>query len=449
VIWVKNLDLTKDPLPHLLKKIAIPASIGMFFNTMYYIVDNYYAGLLSSTALAGLSLAAPIYFMGIAVSIGIGQGTNALVGNSRGGGRQDLAEEIAGRALSFAWLTAILIGLTVLFFVTDLFSVMGAEGAYVNDAVSYLSIILPTLALSAHAMAANGILNSLGDTTSFRNSLIVAFFANILLDPLFMFTFGWGVYGLAAATATTQLGSAIYLTKKVSQSQLAACLSSHNLSPNLVQYRALINQSLPASTNMFLIALGSIIVTAAVSRFGEDAVAGLGIALRIEQLVLLPTVGINIAVLSLVSVNFGAKKFERMEKVAVDSIRIGTIMMVFGGILVFAFARPLIALFTDDSNVIEIGVGYLRVEALILPAYVLSFVSSAVLQGMKQAVVPMYFNLVRQLILPSLFIAVALILLDTDIFGIWWSIAIASWLTVTLQFQHMRKTVKKTVLASL
>ena len=177
MILVKKLDLTKDPLPHLLKKIAIPASIGMFFNTMYYIVDNYYAGLLSSTALAGLSLAAPIYFMGIAVSIGIGQGTNALVGNSRGEGRQDLAEEIAGRALSFAWLTAILIGLTVLFFVTDLFSVMGAEGAYVNDAVSYLSIILPTLALSAHAMAANGILNSLGDTTSFRNSLIVAFFA--------------------------------------------------------------------------------------------------------------------------------------------------------------------------------------------------------------------------------------------------------------------------------
>jgi Na+-driven multidrug efflux pump len=200
---------------------------------------------------------------------------------------------------------------------------------------------------------------------------------------------------------------------------------------------------------MFLIALGSIIVTAAVSRFGEDAVAGLGIALRIEQLVLLPTVGINIAVLSRERVNCGATKFERMEKVAVDSIRIGTIMMVFGGILVFAFARPLIALFTDDSNVIEIGVGYLRVEALILPAYVLSFVSSAVLQGMKQAVVPMYFNLVRQLILPSLFIAVALILLDTDIFGIWWSIAIASWLTVTLQFQHMRKTVKKTVLASL
>jgi putative MATE family efflux protein len=442
------LDLTKDPIPHLLKKIAVPASVGMFFNTMYYIVDNFYAGMLSSTALAGISLAAPIYFMGIAVSIGVGQGTNALVGNARGEGRQDLAEEIAGRAISFAWFSALLIGLIVLYFAADLFAVMGAEGAYIQDALNYLSIILPTLAFSAHAMAANGILNSLGDTTSFRNSLMVAFLANIALDPLLMFGFGWGVYGLAAATALTQLGSAIYLTIQVRQSQLGHCLSPHNLTPNFTQYNALFKQSLPASTNMFLIALGSIIVTSAVTRFGEDAVAGLGIALRIEQLVLLPTVGINIAVLSLVSVNFGARQFDRLEKVAFDSIKIGSAMMVIGGILVFVFARPLIALFTDDANVIEIGVGYLRVEALILPAYVLSFVSGAVLQGMKQAAIPMYFNLIRQLILPSLFIAVALVLLDTNIFGIWWSIAIASWLTVTLQYQHMRKTVKQTVLIS-
>jgi putative MATE family efflux protein len=429
------VNLAKDPIPHLLKKIAIPASVGMFFNTMYYIVDNFYAGMLSSTALAGISLAAPIYFMGIAVSIGVGQGTNALVGNARGEDRHDLAEQIAGRAISFAWLSAILIGLTVLFFAADLFRIMGAEGDYTQYALNYLSIILPALLLSAHAMTANGILNSLGDTTSFRNGLIVAFFANIALDPLLMFGFGWGVYGLAA----------IYLTLKVRQSRLGQSLTRANLLPNWSQYKALFNQSLPASTNMFFIALGSIIVTSAVAQFGENAVAGLGIALRIEQLILLPTVGLNIAVLSLVSVNFGARQFDRMEKVAVDSIRIGTIMMIFGGILVFAFARPLISLFTDDANVIDIGVGYLRVEALILPAYVLSFVSGAVLQGMKRAAIPMYFNLVRQLLLPSLFIAFSLIILETSIFGIWWSISIATWLTVGLQFVHMRGLVKQQV----
>tara|TARA_R110001583_G_scaffold173287_1_gene327251 strand:- start:94217 stop:95536 length:1320 start_codon:yes stop_codon:yes gene_type:complete len=437
------LDLIHDPIPQLLRKIAIPASVGMFFNTMYYVVDNFYAGMLSSTALAGISLAAPIYFMGLAISIGVGQGTSALVGNSLGSGRQQEAEQIAGSALSFAWICAFSIGLLVLLSAPSLFSIMGAEGDYSSDALNYLSIILPTLAFLAHGMAANGILNTLGDTTSFRNSLIVAFLANIVLDPLFMFSFGWGVYGLATATALTQLGSAIYLTIKVRQSRLGNCLTITNLWPNLSHYGSLIRQSLPASGNMFLIALGSIIVTAAVTQFGEDAVAGLGIALRIEQLILLPTIGINIAVLSLVSVNFGAKHYQRMEQVALDSITIGSVLMIFGGILLFIFARPLIALFADNPAVIEVGVGYLRVEAVILPAYVLAFVSGAVLQGMKQPEIPMYFNIVRQLLLPLTFITIALTIIGTDIYGVWWSIAIASWMTASVQFLHMRRRVKQ------
>ncbi|OUR64056.1 hypothetical protein A9Q79_08275 [Methylophaga sp. 42_25_T18] len=435
------MDLTKDPIRQLIKKIAVPASVGMFFNTMYYIVDNFYAGMLSSTALAGISLAAPIYFMGLAISIGVGQGTSALVGHARGTGNQKEAEKIAGHALSFAWAMSLVVGLLVLIAAPNLFSLMKAEGAYTSEAMKYLYVILPTLGLLSHGMAANGILNSLGDTTSLRNSLIVAFLANIVLDPLFMFGFGWGIYGLAAASVVTQLGSAIYLTIKIRQSKLGNSLSLHNLIPNWTHYQALLKQSLPASGNMFLIAVGSLIITSAVARFGEDAVAGLGIALRIEQLVLLPTIGLNIAVLSLVSVNFGAKQFHRMEQAAIDSIKIGTSMMVVGGILIFTFAYPLISIFADNKAVIEIGVSYLRVEAVILPAYVLSFVAGAVLQGVKQPMIPMYFNIVRTLLLPLTFIFIALSLIGTGIYGVWVSIAIATWLTASVQFMHMRKMV--------
>jgi len=438
------MDLSKDPITLLLRNIAIPASIGMFFNTMYYVVDNFYAGMLSSTALAGISLAAPIYFMALAVAIGVGQGTNALVGNALGEGKQEKAEKIAGHALSFAWLTAISIGLVIFISAPSLFAAMGAQGPYTVDAMKYLIIILASLGFLAHGMAANGILYSLGDTKSLRNSLIAAFLANLVLDPLFMFTFDWGLYGLALATALTQLGAAVYLTLKVRQSKLGDSLALHNLKPNKTHYNALFWQSLPASANMFLIALGSLVVTTAVARFGENAIAGLGIALRIEQLVLLPTIGLNIAVLSLISVNYGAKHYHRMEQVTVESIKIGISLMVIGGVLIFTFAHPLISLFTDNIAVIEIGVSYLRIEAIILPAYVLSFVAGAVLQGVKRPVIPMYFNIVRQLVLPLTFIIIALSIMDTGIYGIWWSIAIATWLTASVQYIHMRGLVKKT-----
>ncbi len=437
-----RLNLTQDPIASLLRKIAIPASVGMFFNTMYYIVDNFYAGMLSSTALAGISLASPIFFMGLSIALGIGQGTNALVGHARGAGEQAEAERYAGHALSLAWIAALLAGFFIYLATPILFRLMHAEGEYTEDALKYLSIMLPTLGLMTHGMAANGILNSLGDTTSLRNSLVIAFYANILLDPLFIFVFDWGVYGLAAATAVTQLGSAIYLTYKVRQSQLGNCLNIVNLQPNGFYYRALLQQSIPASTNMFLIAIGSLIIISAVAQFGENAVAGLGIALRIEQLILLPALGLNIAVLSIVSVNFGAREFARMEKVALDSIKFGTSLMLLGGVVIFIFAESLIGLFTKNAAVITYGVSYLRVEAFILPAYVVSFIAGAVLQGMKRPLIPMYFNVLRQLILPLIFILIALGIFNLGIYGIWGSIAIATWLVASAQYFHMCKQFK-------
>ncbi len=412
---------------------------------MYYLVDNFYAGMLSSTALAGISLAAPIIFMGVAVSIGIGQGTNALVGNALGANNQQGAEKFGGHALSFAWLSAIIIGALLYLLLPSIFQLMSAEGDYIEDATQYLSIMLPSLGFMAHGMAANGILNSQGDTTSLRNSLFVAFIANIILDPLFMFGFGWGVYGLAAATATTQLASTIYLTMKVKQSKLSNSLSVKNMKPNWFYYRALITQSVPASTNMLFIAIGSLIITAAVARFGEDAVAGLGIALRIEQLILLPTIGINIAVLSLVSVNFGAKHFIRLHDASHTSIKVGASLMVAGGILLFSFAEPLVSIFTSNPAVIAIGVSYLHVEAIILPAYVLSFVAGAALQGMKKPLIPMYFNILRQIILPFTFIAIAIHYLNTGLMGVWVSIALATWLSASLQYWHMRQKIKRLI----
>jgi putative MATE family efflux protein len=380
--------------------------------------------------------------MGQAISIGIGQGTNALVGHARGANDHTQAVQLAGHALSFSWIIALTVGLVILLLSPQLFNIMGAEQSYSQNAFTYLSIVLPMLAISSYGMAANGILNAQGDTKSMRNSLMVAFIANIALNPLFMFTFGWGVAGLAAATAVTQFGSACYLTYKVRKSRLGACFNIVNLKPDWQHYRALLKQSLPASGNLFLIAIGSLIITTAVTQFGEEAVAGHGIALRIEQLVLLPTIGLNIAVLSLISVNYGAQAFERMNEVTLEAIRLGCVLMLIGSILIFSFAHPLISLFSENSVVIAVGVSYLRVEALILPAYVLVFVSAATLQGIKTPLVPVYFNIVRTLVLPALFIFMALTLFETGLTGIWWSIAIASWLIATLQFLHMRKRIK-------
>jgi Na+-driven multidrug efflux pump len=146
--------------------------------------------------------------------------------------------------------------------------------------------------------------------------------------------------------------------------------------------------------------------------------------------------------MSLVSTNYGAKQYQRMDHITYEAIKLGVTVMLIGGAIVFVFAPFLVGLFTDNQDVINVGVSYLRVEVLILPAYVLTFVSGATLQAVKKPLIPVYFNVVRTVLLPATFISLALTLIHTGIYGIWWSIAIATWFIATIQFMHMRKHIK-------
>jgi hypothetical protein len=99
-------SLTTEPIPELVRRIAVPASIGFFFNTMYNVVDTYFAGLISTQALASLSLSLPVFFIIIATGTGVSTGATALIANALGAGKREEARLYAAQAISFGILTA-------------------------------------------------------------------------------------------------------------------------------------------------------------------------------------------------------------------------------------------------------------------------------------------------------------------------------------------------------
>ena len=147
--------------------------------------------------------------------------------------------------------------------------------------------------------------------------------------------------------------------------------------PDLASWRDIARQSLPTSASMMLVAIGSLIIVAFVARFGESALAAYGIALRIEQLILLPTIGINIAVLSMTGVNLGAGNHERVREIYRTGVIMALVLMTIGALVLAVFADQVMGLFTDDEEVRGIGRVYLYFEAVILPAYALTFLSAA------------------------------------------------------------------------
>jgi len=421
------MDLRQDPIPPLIRKLAAPASVGMLFSTLLTVVDTWYAGLLSPTALAALSLAGPVFFLVMTLGIGIGQATNALVGNRLGALDLEGARRLALQAIVFATLVSLAAALIGYFATPTLFRIMGGEAPYLMPATQYMNVVLLGSAFFALSIVINSILNTRGDTTSYRNAQIVAFIANIGLDPLFMFTFGLGVVGVAVATILVQGGVVAYLLYKVLRLDFVVQPRIAEMKPHLPSYQSLAAQSIPTSISMMLVAVGSVIIVAFVTRFGEAAMAAYSVALRIEQLILLPVIGINIAALSLTGVNFGANQPARVREIFNVGSRYALIFTIGGAVVLAVFARQVMELFTDDELVVTLGVHYLYFEAFILPAYALTFISNALLQGLKKPSIALYFNILRQVVGQLILFWIAVELLKTSINGIWGSVLIINW----------------------
>lgn len=400
----------------------------MVFSTLLTVTDTWYAGMLSPTALAALSLAGPVFFLVMTLGIGIGQATNALVGNRLGADQSDAARRLALQSIAFATLMS-LAGAALAFLCTPwLFRLMGGEAPYLQPATEYMYVVLLGTAFFALALVINAILNTRGDTTSYRNAQIVAFLANIGLDPLFMFVFDLGVTGVAVATIVVQGGVVLWLLHKVLGFDFMQAPEAREFRPDLASWRDIARQSIPTSASMMLVAVGSLIIVSFVARFGESAMAAYGIALRIEQLILLPTIGINIAVLSMTGVNFGAGLHERVREIYRTGILMALSLMLVGGVVLVIFAGPVMDLFTADEEVRAIGKTYLYFEAAILPAYALTFLSAAALQGLKRPEVTLYFNIIRQVVAQLLLFWLVVDVMDADITGLWWSVLAINWL---------------------
>lgn len=299
----------------------------MLFSTLYNIVDTFYAGYFGTQAQAGLSVGFQAFF--VLVSVGFGPDHDCHIDRSvpdRGGVR---------------------------------------TGDLPQCGLSYFNWLVVSLPGFILAFTANGILQVRGDTVSMQRALIVAFFANILLNPVLMF----GVPGLVPAMGFNG------------------------------------------------IALATV--------FSQSGVAAYGISLRLEQLFLLPAVGITIALVPIAAQNYGAGNYDRARQSFRRCWTLGVIATMcafpflwFGG----GFA---ISLFSSDPGVIRVGAMFLKIEATILPLYVALFPINFLLQALKKAMWTMWIGIYRQGIGIALFIWVFTQVFDWGLNGVRIGIAVA------------------------
>jgi len=479
-----DYNILEDNIYTLIRRIAIPASIGSLFTTLYNVVDTIFAGQVgdSGQGLAGVSITFPLFLLILSISIGLGAGTTALVGNAIGAGERGKAREITYNSFLLAAIMSV-VSVAILYpMLPGILRFMKVSEEVLPYSLNYIRIIYIGVLTFTLSGVANSALAAQGQTKPYRNILIIGFFLNIILDPLFLgknplyfieisvnkilslISFGSierGIYfsetlgifpdmgtgGIALATILIQLCQTIYMIVILSRSSLFHCKKSRGeLKFELYIIRDLLKQGLPAMLNMVTITTGIFILNYFVSYIGgRDATAALGIGYRVEQIVMLPASGIYIAMMAIIAQNRGAGNSKRVYETFKKGFILSFALLTFGAVMVYVIKLSLISLFTASQEITRLTVEYLNIEVFTIPAYAVLSSSVNTLQAIKRPRVPLYATLCRQFLMPLCLYSLVTFTLKLPIRYIWMSVFINAWSIGLFLLYYARRELKNIV----
>ncbi len=430
------------------RTLAIPAALGMLFATLYNVVDVYWAGRLSTDAQAGLAIGYQAFFVLMAIGFGLSSALSALVSNAKGSGDISQTQRLAAQGISFG-IIATLVSMIIGWFIGPLLiNLVSEPGAYREAALGYFKFLIFALPGFFLAYGGNGILQAHGDSRTMQRALMAAFFVNIGLNPILMFGVdgiwdGMGFNGIAVATIISQTGVMVFIIMRILKLEMMQSVNLGAFRPDRASFMQIIGQLVPASSAMMIMFVSGFVVQFALKEFGGHAVAAYGIALRIEQILLLPVLGMTGALLPIAGQNFGAKDFDRVRAAVLFCWKTGfAVTLIATPILLFGGGKAM-SLFSDDPEVIRVGFSYLRVDAFLFPIYMMLFSINSFLQALKKPIWTLWISIYRQGLGVAFFVWMFISVLDFSVWGVWLGIATAvtsGWVLSLIVAQRVAQT---------
>ena len=439
------MNLLKDEISFLVRRLAVPASIGTLFQTLYTIVDTFYAGKISPEALSALSKSFPIYFIIIATSIGVTVAGTSLIGSSIGEKNEKNVLSYFGNVIIYAIIISLVVSILGFSFGETIFQLMNSSNSVTTLGLEYINIIFLGTVLFILVVALNSFLHAEGDTKTYRNVLIFSFFLNIILNPILIFGFLFipplGITGIGIATLIAQFVSLLIILIKILNNQRIKKITLYHFKAKFFFLKNIFFQSMPITIAILGYSVAATIVFTYVGLFGEYAVAGYGSATRIEQVLLLPVLGINTAIISIIAQNIGAKYYDRVEQSYFTSIKYGLFIMLIAGVVIFISADIVPKFFSSNPEVIMHGSMYLKISAFILPAYPIFFLSNGFFMALKKSEKAMLNNIVRNVVVPILSFYIARFI-DADFKTFFYIWAIFQWLISLILLFYVKYYIK-------
>ncbi len=384
----------------LLAKLSIPAMIGMIVNALYNVIDTIYIGRgVGPLAIGGLTITFPFQMIVMAIGMTIGVGAASVISRNLGSGNRDKAYRAAGTALSTAAIIGLIMMIGGTIYLDQILRLFGASDTLIGYAREYLSVILIGIPFISFTMTSNNIVRSEGKAVIAMVSMLIGTVLNIILDPVFIFALHMGIKGAAIATVISQIISFSFLFFFFITGRSSLKIKPSHLIPDFHLLKEVIVIGLPAFIRQAGGSVLAVIMNNVLIFYGEDlAVSAYGIINRLLMFTLMPLFGIVQGFQPIAGYNYGAKKFDRVQKSIKTSILATTVLSAFSFLVMMFIPDILIKMFTTDKDLITISVNAIRIVIIAIPLIGIQIVGATFFQSVGKAIPSLILGMSRQII---------------------------------------------------
>lgn len=355
--------LTQGRIGTQLIKLTLPMIWGLSALIMFNVVDTFFVGRLGKLELAAMSFTFPVVWVLVAVSVGIGIGASSTISRAIGSGDPQAVRRLTTDSLLLSLLVVGVLALVGILTIDPLFRAMGADDKTLPLIREYMVIWYSGVLFVVTPIVGNNAIRAAGNTLYPAIVMTVSGVVNAILDPILIFGL-WGCprLELRGAAIATVIGRAVSLTASLIILHGRLGMISFSL-PRLrdlwASWKRITEIALPAAGTQVVVPVSMMVVTRLVALFGPEAVAGMGVATRLEGLAMIALYAIATVMTPYVGQNFGAGRFDRVDRSIALSYRFCLVWGLLTAVVLALCARPLSAVFNKDPDVIAVASWYL------------------------------------------------------------------------------------------
>lgn len=402
----KYREMTETPVERLVMKLAIPTILSMLITTFYNMADSFFVGKINTSAVGAVGVA--FSFMTVIQAIGFffGHGSGNYISFMLGKKRRQEAETMASVGFYSSLCCGLVITVLGLVFLKPFAIFLGSTKTILPYAKTYLGVILVGAPYMTASLVINNHLRFQGNSLYAMIGIMSGAVLNVILDPIFIFCFKLGVFGAALATIISQFVGFLVLLYQTTRGGNIR-LHVRNFKPSMFLTKEIIKGGLPSLVRQALTGLSTVALNRYAGLYGDAAIAAMSIVQRIINFSVAALTGFGQGFQPVCGFNYGSNKYDRVRKAFWFCVKVGAAFLAVVAIGLIVFAPQLVALFRDDSKVIEIGTFALRMQAITLPLSSWIVISNMMMQNIGKVFKASFLAAARQ----GLFLIIVLVIL--------------------------------------